>query len=70
MWMTGQMLWVTGPILCTTRGTGLWTKSHSDQDHRSDLAFLLSPAVGKKNFPHRSKILAIGAPQSAQPVEP
>ncbi|TGB05666.1 hypothetical protein E4099_19070 [Streptomyces palmae] len=60
MWTKDHFLWRTSPILCTTRGTVLWTSPHSPQDHPSDLRVLHPQAVGKKNFPSRPKIATNG----------
>lgn len=56
MWTTDQMLWRTHPILCTDRGTALWTNSYGNIQVASDLGFLHPLAVGEKNFCLQLKI--------------
>ncbi|TXS25759.1 hypothetical protein EAO74_21555 [Streptomyces sp. gb1(2016)] len=50
------MLWRTRPILCTDRGTALWTNSYAPYEEASDLPLLNPPAVGEKNFFPQLKI--------------
>ncbi len=56
MWTTDQMLWRTRQILCTDRGTALWTNSYALSNDAPDLAFLNPLAVGEKNFFPQLKI--------------
>lgn len=69
MWTTDQMLWRTHPILCTDRGTALWTNSYAVTDGAPDQAFLHPLAVGEKNFCPQLKITGINLPSSL-PTEP
>lgn len=62
MWTSNQMLWRTHPILCTDRGTALWTNSYPPRRGAPDLALFNPPAVGEKNFCLRLKIRADGLP--------
>ncbi|TXS57776.1 hypothetical protein EAO77_07325 [Streptomyces sp. t39] len=54
------MLWRTLRILCTDRGTALWTTSEITQETPDDLHRCRPPAVGEKNFPARAKIRTNG----------
>lgn len=59
--MTGAILWRSPAILCTGRGTVLWTNTQSLQTYGSDLAFLHPGAVQEKNFSTWIKITTNGA---------
>ncbi len=59
--MTGAILWRSPAILCTGRGTVLWTNTQSPQTYGSDLGFLHSGAVQEKNFGTWIKITTNGA---------
>lgn len=65
MWTKDQMLWRTPRILCTDRGTALWTNSYGTRQACSDLAFLDPLAVGEKNFCPQLKITGIASPSRA-----
>jgi len=69
MWTTDQMLWRTRRILCTDRGTALWTNSYAARLDRFDLAFLRPPAVGEKNFCPRHKITGTDHRPNLKPRE-
>ncbi|TFI30936.1 hypothetical protein E4P36_03125 [Streptomyces sp. 4R-3d] len=62
------MLWRTPSILCTDRGTALWTTSRPARHTTPDLGFLHPPAVGEKNFSSWSKIRANGAQPCPNPA--
>ncbi|RSS44334.1 hypothetical protein EF906_07455 [Streptomyces sp. WAC08241] len=54
------MLWRTCRILCTERGTALWTNSYRSPHHPCDLRLSHPPAVGEKKFSSRAKIRTNG----------
>jgi hypothetical protein len=66
MWMTEQMLWRTHPILCTDRGTALWTNSYPLTKDAPDLLFLNPLAVGEKKFFPQLKIMGNGLPTNPE----
>jgi hypothetical protein len=66
MWTTDQMLWRTHRILCTDRGTALWTNSYAAIDDAFDLAFSDPPAVGEKNFSPELKITGNDLPPNSK----
>nr|PPQ62403.1 hypothetical protein C5F59_19265 [Streptomyces sp. QL37] len=60
------MLWRTHPILCTDRGTALWTNSYPPTKDDPDLRFRNPPAVGEKNFCPQLKIRGNGLPANPE----
>lgn len=62
--MTGAILWRSPAILCTGRGTALWTNTQSTQACATDLRFLHPGAVQEKNFGTQIKIATNDAEKS------